>query len=182
MKEFQWFTVISQFIKWCPKKPYVLKKSVWMCQCLNVWLSKSIISTLFCPVFEPGRYSTSCSMSRTNSACFECPSTSLLTSCRFSSRALNSCGLELKTSQTKQSEQLLKRLNVPFSPPPPVCVRVYDSQWRLTLRRVQTRRLTTSCVCRPFREKPSFFTTTSHLPDSELSAFVSVEDDCWYHQ
>lgn len=47
-------------------------------------------------------HSTSCSMNVTNSACFECPSTSFLVSCRFSRRALYSCGLALKMNRTNQ--------------------------------------------------------------------------------
>ncbi|TNN63942.1 hypothetical protein EYF80_025875 [Liparis tanakae] len=44
------------------------------------------------------RAHTSRSMSLTNSACFECPSTSFLASCRFSTRLLYSCGLALRTN------------------------------------------------------------------------------------
>lgn len=73
-----------------------------MCLCLHFWLNDCISGF---PGLSPYNlmafcYSTSCSMSLTNSACFDCPSTSFLDSCRFSSLVLYSCGLALKTSQT----------------------------------------------------------------------------------
>jgi len=86
------------------------KKRVNNCMCSYLWVNLTVMLWL-CIVLQDLQshflfllrwYATSCSMSRTNSACLECPRTSFLASCRFSSRASYSWGLALISNQEKK--------------------------------------------------------------------------------
>lgn len=123
-------------------------------------------------------YSTSCSMSLTNSACFDCPSTSFLASCRFSSLVLYSRGLALKTSQTNQLNTKERAFPQPALDSLVIDLQQCQMVWEEAplvsscMFHLINNKL---CLLTYFTEKTSVSWTISKLPDSYLLTLGTVK-------